>query len=601
MSQNMYSMELFTKFFNAFGAELMPSWLQESLLEHKHAFSPIGQMDAANSVLLTFVEMNIRGLEAFILLGASKIDYWHCTQSKAGLKPCIEIDFALNRKSSTRLLAMNSRIVEPARFSQRLGEFGEECRRYFNAGQTPDIDTMLDMFTRQLVTENKNNPACKVELAQGLSLFGNLYAALEAYHTTPESKSWNCDLFDAIQSNDRNWDSSLAHDSHARNRVENGSTELDDDIRNVMDIEEFQTEKTAPVFVRYAQACDEGNKDVRQLVEQLTIMAISRGFQTGVITRFPTLVEVNEGRVVLPIITTDLLLASVYGASLVFRRLAEKMGMSVNQIYFPTKVLELRKGLNELHMIKKTFVSNGSEGTFFHHAKVISGKLNFDVTTNNLLTQLFVKSSGDTHVALNYKLLAEAIQVYQQKLTPLTARKKANRFKTHLAKRVIGQREALESAADTYFKAIYPSKGNAQQGINTLTLVGVNQSGKSLMASSFVDALNELDKDSGYDVCSLSMENYTDHQCIMKLLGTGAQYVDSALGLLTLTAEINPRTCFIFENFEKANTKVQDALLTLLDHGEVVDHTSNRLVNFEQCFFIFTTSVGAAQLTRFCQ
>jgi hypothetical protein len=614
MPKIMPSADLFTQFFNAFGKELMPTWVCENLPDSKQTHSQSRQLDVMTSVTQPLFDMNMRGLEAFILLGACKTDYWHRAEPQIALKPCVETDFLLDQKSRTLLLTINTRILDSKRFSECLAEFGEECRRYFNAGQTPDVDTMLDLFTSQLANEYSDNAECNIELAQSLSIFGNLYGALETYDRTNMFDSFICDDF--IRDNG-NGDLRANYNSNSINRCVNWAKELDDDFSILMDAgvvpplnnmpsrnklwhPEMFSDKPAPVFVRYAVACDKGNKDARQLIEQLTFMSISRGFQTASITRFPTLTEVNEGKILLPEITGDLLLASVYGAPLVLKKLAEQLGMSINQVRFPTMILELRKALNELHMLKKTFSSDRIEGTFFHHAQVLKSKVSFELSIRDLTEKLFVRAHGADQVTLNYALLAELVHKYQHELTPQTARQKASRFKAYLVKKVVGQHEALECAADMYFKAIHPRKGQARNGIDSLTLVGANQSGKSLLAYSFVDALNEEDKQLGYDACCLSMENYSDDKCVMQLFGSGAQYVDSALGLLTLTAEVNPRTCFVFENFEKAHPKVQDALLTLLDVGEAIDQTSNRRVNFKQCFFIFTTSVGASQLSNFC-
>ena len=83
-----------------------------------------------------------------------------------------------------------------------------------------------------------------------------------------------------------------------------------------------------------------------------------------------------------------------------------------------------------------------------------------------------------------------------------------------------------------------------------MILLGASQSGKSLLADSFSEALNFIDEGVGYESLFLPMESYSDSKSVLKLIGSGSQYVDSALGYLTLAAELNPRTCFVFENFE---------------------------------------------------
>ncbi len=244
----------------------------------------------------------------------------------------------------------------------------------------------------------------------------------------------------------------------------------------------------------------------------------------------------------------------------------------------------------------KDGISVSSQANALHHAQSFKSEIQID-NTDNELNELFLQKAPHAPVTINYSLIIKWLQEYQKPLSAQLARKKSNRLKNFLAEKVIGQKCAIDIAADLYFGSIHPNQSSSSLKVESLILLGASQSGKSLLADSFSEALNFIDEGVGYESLFLPMESYSDSKSVLKLIGSGSQYVDSALGYLTLAAELNPRMCFVFENFEKAHSVVQEALLTLLDSGELPDNTSNRLVNFKQCFFLFTTSVGSSQFS----
>ena len=154
-----------------------------------------------------------------------------------------------------------------------------------------------------------------------------------------------------------------------------------------------------------------------------------------------------------------------------------------------------------------------------------------------------------------------------------TARVKFAQIRPHLEEKMIGQAEAkkaIESLASVVLSDVKDS-----EKVNTLLLVGPSGVGKTMIAKEFAHAMDY--KNTVIDM-SLFVSPF-DSDALMRKIREG---------LL-----IHPFQVFILDEFEKAHPNVQNALLKILEEGELtVNLGSVETIRTGRSLFILTSNGG---------
>lgn len=122
-------------------------------------------------------------------------------------------------------------------------------------------------------------------------------------------------------------------------------------------------------------------------------------------------------------------------------------------------------------------------------------------------------------------------------------------------------------------------------------IYGASGVGKTSLAKSFAKSLNVHLADS-YELQVINMEQFYHKNAALQLFGAGFQFNAANLGTLTTPGEFIPKRIIVFDEIEKAHANTINALLTLLSEHQAKDASSNRIVDFSECIFIFTSNVG---------
>ena len=80
MPKSKQSSDLFTCFFDSLGRKYMPDWVENALDEAYTFFSKAGEVHLHASVSIPFTNMDMRGVEAFILLGVKNLESWYINE-----------------------------------------------------------------------------------------------------------------------------------------------------------------------------------------------------------------------------------------------------------------------------------------------------------------------------------------------------------------------------------------------------------------------------------------------------------------------------------------------------------------------------------------
>lgn len=155
---------------------------------------------------------------------------------------------------------------------------------------------------------------------------------------------------------------------------------------------------------------------------------------------------------------------------------------------------------------------------------------------------------------------------------------------------LIGQDEAVDAIADTIQRASVGLKDPVKP-IGSFLFAGSTGCGKSLSAKVLADTLIK-EKDNLITIdCS---EFSSDHE-YAKLIGSPNGYIGHDQGgALTNAVSENPFSIIVFDEVEKASTKVHELLLQIMEEGRLTDGKSQS-VSFKDTVVIMTSNIGVKE------
>ncbi len=160
-----------------------------------------------------------------------------------------------------------------------------------------------------------------------------------------------------------------------------------------------------------------------------------------------------------------------------------------------------------------------------------------------------------------------------------------------LKSRVVGQ----DGAIDLIANAIRRSRtglSDPNRPIGSFIFVGPTGVGKTELAKSLAWYL--FDDESA--MIRIDMSEYMEKHSVSRLIGAPPGYVGyDEGGQLTEAVRRRPYSVILFDEIEKANTDVFNALLQILDDGRLTDG-QGRQVNFKNTIIIMTSNIGSESI-----
>ncbi|UCG23543.1 MAG: ATP-dependent Clp protease ATP-binding subunit [Chloroflexota bacterium] len=158
----------------------------------------------------------------------------------------------------------------------------------------------------------------------------------------------------------------------------------------------------------------------------------------------------------------------------------------------------------------------------------------------------------------------------------------------HIRERIIGQVQAVEAVCRAV-KTARVGLRDPKRPIGSFLFLGPSGVGKSELAK----ALAEFMFDTEEAMLALDMSEYQDEASINRLLGAPPGYVGyQGGGQLTDFIRRHPYAVVLFDEVEKANARVLDVLLQVLDEGRLTDG-QGRTASFGETVIIMTSNLGA--------
>lgn len=167
-------------------------------------------------------------------------------------------------------------------------------------------------------------------------------------------------------------------------------------------------------------------------------------------------------------------------------------------------------------------------------------------------------------------------------------RDKLLRMESELAKRVIGQQEALEAIS----KSVRRARAGLQdpnRPLGSFLFLGPTGVGKTELTKALAAFLFNDDT----AMVRIDMSEFMEKHAVARLIGAPPGYVGyEEGGVLTEAVRRRPYQVILFDEVEKAHSDVFNVLLQVLDDGRLTDG-QGRTVDFSNTLIILTSNLGS--------
>jgi ATP-dependent Clp protease ATP-binding subunit ClpB len=172
-------------------------------------------------------------------------------------------------------------------------------------------------------------------------------------------------------------------------------------------------------------------------------------------------------------------------------------------------------------------------------------------------------------------------------------REKLLRMEDELAKRVVGQAEAVH-AVSTAVRRARAGLQDPNRPIGSFMFLGPTGVGKTELTKALASFL--FDDETA--LLRIDMSEYMEKHSVARLIGAPPGYVGyEEGGALTEAVRRRPYQVILFDEIEKAHSDVFNVLLQVLDDGRLTDG-QGRTVDFKNTIIVMTSNMGAEFLAN---
>ncbi|MEW6078357.1 MAG: ATP-dependent chaperone ClpB [Thermodesulfobacteriota bacterium] len=169
-------------------------------------------------------------------------------------------------------------------------------------------------------------------------------------------------------------------------------------------------------------------------------------------------------------------------------------------------------------------------------------------------------------------------------------REKLVKMEERLARRVVGQEEAVAAVSD----AVRRSRSGLQdpnRPVGSFIFLGPTGVGKTELAKALAEFLFDSEQ-----IIRIDMSEYMEKHAVARMIGAPPGYVGyDEGGHLTESVRRRPYSVVLFDEIEKAHPDVFNILLQMLDDGRMTDG-HGRTVDFKNTIIIMTSNIGSQMI-----
>ncbi len=161
------------------------------------------------------------------------------------------------------------------------------------------------------------------------------------------------------------------------------------------------------------------------------------------------------------------------------------------------------------------------------------------------------------------------------------------RMEEELAKRIVGQKEAIAVLSDALRRARSGLK-DPRRPIGSFIFLGTSGVGKTELAKALAEFLFD-DEDA---LLRIDMSEYRERHSVSRLMGAPPGYVGyDEGGQLSEAVRRRPYRVILFDEIEKAHPEVWNTLLQIMEDGRLTDGQGH-VVDFRNTVIIMTSNIG---------
>lgn len=161
---------------------------------------------------------------------------------------------------------------------------------------------------------------------------------------------------------------------------------------------------------------------------------------------------------------------------------------------------------------------------------------------------------------------------------------KVKNLKKNMSEAIFGQEKAIEEI-ESLLKMYAIGLNDDSKPLGSCLFSGPTGVGKTEVAK-------ETSRLMGFKFVRFDMSEYMEAHEVSKLIGSPNGYVDSNRpGLLAENIPSDTPCVVLFDEIEKAHSKIYDLFLQMLDYGKVKNNKGVE-IDFTQCLIVFTSNLG---------
>lgn len=161
---------------------------------------------------------------------------------------------------------------------------------------------------------------------------------------------------------------------------------------------------------------------------------------------------------------------------------------------------------------------------------------------------------------------------------------------SRMKSRVVGQDESIDKVVDTIQIASCGLR-HPEKPIATYMLCGSTGVGKTHLSKVLAEELCG----SRNNMVRIDCSEYTQQHDVQKLIGAPPSFVGyEDGGFLTNAVQDNPFSIVLFDEIEKAHSKLFDLLLQIMDDARLTDGKGN-VTDFKNCIVLMTSNIGVSE------
>ena len=165
------------------------------------------------------------------------------------------------------------------------------------------------------------------------------------------------------------------------------------------------------------------------------------------------------------------------------------------------------------------------------------------------------------------------------------------RMEDELARRIVGQRAAVQDVSDAVRRA-RAGIADPNRPTGSFLFLGPTGVGKTELAKALAAFLFDDER----AMVRIDMSEYSEKHSVARLVGAPPGYVGyEEGGQLTEAVRRRPYTVVLLDEVEKAHPEVFDILLQVLDDGRLTDG-QGRTVDFRNVILVLTSNLGSTFL-----